>query len=120
MVPTPELRTRLRKLLDERIPESGRDTDTRLLDEDLDEILLESANVFAAAAMGWTMKAGMLQSEMGDVERLTLGQETEQLVSLRDRVTYALGMAERYASMAKASRPGSVMLRVKPAEEWRP
>ena len=65
MAPSPELRTRLRKLLDERIPDGGRDTDTRLLDEDLDEILTESASVFAAAAMGWTVKAGMLQSEMG-------------------------------------------------------
>lgn len=120
MTPTAELRTRLRKLLDERIPAGGSDTDTRLLDEDLDEILTESGSVFAAAAMGWTMKAGMLQSEMGDVEKLTLGQETEQLVSLRDRLTYALGMADKYASMAKASGQGSVMLRAKPAEEWRP
>lgn len=120
MTPTPELRARLRKLVDERVPAGGTEADTRLTDDDLDEILTESAGLFAAAAMGWTMKAGMLQSEMGDVERLTLGQETEQLVSLRDRLTYALGMADKYAAMAKASGPGSMMLRAKPAEEWTP
>lgn len=116
MTPTDALRTRLRKLLDERIPEGGTDADTRLLDEDLDELLLEAANVFGAAAMGWTMKAGMYQSEMGDVERLTLGQETEQLISLKDRLTYALAMADKYASMANVQTAGGVMLRIKPPE----
>lgn len=116
MTPTEALRARLRKLLDERIPEGGKDTDTRLLDEDLDELLAESTCVFGAASMGWTMKAAMLQSEMGDVERLTLGQETEQLVSLRDRVTYALAMSDKYAAMAKAQKPGSLVLRIQPPE----
>lgn len=112
MIPTDALRTRLRKLLDERIPAGGKDTDTRLLDEDLDELLIEAANIFGAAAMGWTLKAGMFQSEMGDVERLTLGQETEQLVSLKDRLAYALGMADKYGGMANAPKGGSMMLRV--------
>lgn len=120
MSPTAELRARLRKLLDERVSAGGTEADTRFLDADLDEILAESAGLFAAAAMGWTMKAGMLQSEMGDVERLTLGQETEQLVSLRDRLAFALGMADKYTAMAKASGLGSVMLRARPAEEWHP
>lgn len=116
MLPTAELRVRLRKLLDERIPESGIDADTRFLDEDLDELLFEAIHVFDAASLGWTMKAAMLQSEMGDVERLTLGQETEQLISLRDRLAYALAMAEKYEAMAKAQRTGSLVLRVKPPE----
>lgn len=116
MTPTEELRARLRKLLDERIPTDGTDADTRFLNEDLDEILTDSTSVFGAAAMGWTMKAAMLQSEMGDVERFTAGQETEQLVSLRDRLTYALAMSDKYAAMAKAQRPGSLMLRISPPE----
>jgi hypothetical protein len=120
MVPTDELTTRLRKLIDERIPADGQDTDTRFTDADLDEVLREADSVFAAAAMCWTMKAGMLQSEMGEVERLTLGQETEQLVSLRDRLSYALTMADKYAAMAKASKPGSVILKAKLSKEWRP
>lgn len=120
MKPTPELRARLRKLLDERVPLDGAENDTRFADEDLDEVLAESSGLFAAAAMGWTMKAGMLQSEMGDVEKLQLGQESEQLVSLKDRLAYALGMADKYAAMAKASTAGSVVLKVKPAEGWRP
>ena len=120
MTPTAELRTRLRKLLNELIPPNGTEADTRFTDDDLDEMLTESSSLFAAASMGWTMKAGMLQTEMGDVERLTLGQETEQLVSLRDRLAYALGMADKYASMAKSSGVGSVMLRTEPAEVYTP
>jgi hypothetical protein len=116
MTPTDALRTRLRKLLDERIPEDGSAADTGFTDDDLDELLLESASVFGAAAMGWTMKAGMLQSEMGDVEQITAGQESERLVSLKDRLEYALTMAGKYAVMAKAHGPGSMMLRVQRPE----
>ncbi len=115
MTPTPELRTKLRKLLDERIPEDGSDADTRFSDADIDELLIEATNIYEAAAAGWTLKAGMLQSEMGEVERLTLGQETEQLVSLRDRLSYALTMAETYSRMA-TSHMGSVILKFKPPE----
>lgn len=111
MIPTPGLTTRLRKLLDERIPEGSKDSDTRFLDEDLDELLIEARSIYEAASVGWTMKAGMFQAEMGDVERVTLGQETEALVSLEDRVDYALRMAEKYEAIAKASA-GSVVLKL--------
>lgn len=111
-----EPRVRLRKLLDEVIPAGGSDSNTRFSDADLDEMLLEAGNVFGAAAMGWTMKAGMLQREMGDVERVTSGQETEQLVPLKDRLDYALKMAAKYEGMAKAGGVGSVMLRITPPE----
>ncbi len=116
MTPTDALRTRLRKLLDERIPEGGSAASTRFTDNDLDELLLESSSIFGAASIGWTMKAAILQSEMGDVERFTAGQETEQLVSLRDRLTYALTMADKYAAMARAQGVGSIILRVQPPE----
>jgi hypothetical protein len=116
MTPTNELRTRLRKLLDERIPAGGFDVDTRFSDEDLDELLIEATSIFAAASMGWTMKAGMFQAEMGDVERITLGQESEQLVSLKDRLDFALRMADKYAAMAKATATGSLMLKLTPPE----
>ena len=116
MTPTDALRTRLRKLLDERIPEGGSTASTRFTDNDLDELLLESSSIFGAASMGWTMKAGMLQAEMGDIEEFTAGQETEQLVSLKDRLAYALAMADKYAAMAKAQSVGSMILRVQPPE----
>lgn len=116
MTPDENLRTRLRKLIDEQVPAGGTEADTRFTDADLDELLLEASSIFGAASMGWTMKAGMLQREMGDVERFTVGQESEQLVSLKDRLDYALKMAEKYAAMEKAQGPGSMVLRLTPPE----
>jgi len=116
MTPTDALRTRLRKLLDERIPEGGSTASTRFTDNDLDELLLESSSIFGAASMGWTMKAGMMQSEMGDIEQITAGQETERLVSLKERLGYALTMAENYKVLARSQGSGSLMLGIRQPE----
>ena len=42
MTPTDKLRGRLRRLLDEKIPPSGTDADTRFSDEELDDLLEEA------------------------------------------------------------------------------
>ena len=115
MTPTPELRTKLRKLLDERIPEGGSDTDTRFSDTDLDELLVEATNIYEAAATGWTMKAAMFQRELGQIESYSVGQERYDMRKLQDMVNYALKMAETYSRMA-ASSLGSVILKFKPPE----
>jgi len=115
MTPTPELRTKLRKLLDERIPEGGSDADTRFSDADIDELLTDASNIYGAAAAGWTMKAGMLQRELGQIESYAVGQERYDMRKLQDMVNYALKMAETYSSIA-ASRMGSVILKFKPPE----
>lgn len=112
MTPTAELRTRLRKLLNEVIPPGGTESDTRFLDADLDELLLEARNIYGAAAAGWTMKAGMLQ---GQIERYSVGQEQYDLTSLKDQMAHALAMADRYADMAKVSG-GSIVLKITPPE----
>lgn len=115
MTPTPELRTRLRKLLDEQIPVSGTEADTRFTDADLDELLTEAVNLYGAAAAGWTMKAGMYQREMEDLEGYSLGDRQEKLTSLRDRQAYALAMAQQYAAMAQTGL-GTVILQVQAPE----
>lgn len=115
MTPTPELRTRLRKLLDEQIPAGGSEVDTRFSDADLDEILTEAGCVFGAAAAGWTMKAGMYQREMEGLESYILGDRQEKLTALRDRQAYAFDMARQYATMAQSSL-GSVILQVQSPE----
>jgi len=115
MTPTPELRTKLRKLLDERIPENGSDADTRFSDTDLDELLVEATNIYEAAATGWTMKAAMFQRELGQIESYSVGQERYDMRKLQDMVNYALKMAETYSRMA-ASRMSSVILKFKPPE----
>lgn len=115
MTPTTELRAKLRKLLDERIPDGGSDADTRFLDADLDELLVDAANIYEAVAAGWTLKAGMLQQELGQIESYAVGQERYDMRKLQDMVNYALKMAETYSRMA-ASSMGSLVLRFQPPE----
>lgn len=115
MIPTPELRTKLRKLLDERIPDGGSDADTRFLDADLDELLVEATNIYEAAAAGWTLKAGMFQRELGQIESYAVGQERYDMRKLKDMLDYALKMAETYSRMA-TSGMGSMILRIQPPE----
>jgi hypothetical protein len=112
MTTTPELRLRLRKLLNEQIPEGKTDADTNFLDEELDTLIEEAVNIYSAAAAGWTMKAGMLQAQ---IEDYTIGQERYTMTSLKDQLDYALSMAQQYANMAKVSG-GSVMLKITPPE----
>lgn len=109
MTPTDALRTRLRKLLHERIPADGSAADTRFSEEDIDELLEDAPTLCEAAAAGWTMKAGMYQAEMDGLEQTQLGQESFRLTSLKDRMEYALAMADRYRLMA-ASGVGSRIL----------
>ena len=115
MTPTPELRTKLRKLLDERIPEDGSDADTRFSDEDIDELLIDATNIYEAAAEGWTRKAAMYQRELGQIQSYAVGQERYDLANVKDMLEYALMMAETFRQMAARSM-GSTILRFKPPE----
>lgn len=112
MTPTDGLRAKLRRLLDERIPPGGSDQDTRFLDEEIDDLIKGARSIYEAAAAGWTEKAGMYQREMADLEQTTTGQETYRLTSLRDRLEYALKMAETYAAMAAGEAGGSRLMKV--------
>lgn len=103
MTPTAELRTRLRKLLDEVIPTGGTESDTRFLDADLDELLAEARNVFGATSAGWTMKAGMIARELGNLQSHSVGQEQYVIVNLQTAQRTALEMADRYDGMARAA-----------------
>jgi len=115
MTPTTELRAKLRKLLDERIPEGGSDADTRFTDAEVDELLSEAANIYAAAAIGWMRKAAMFQREAGQIQSYTVGQERYDLAKASELLEYALKMAETYSRLA-ASSIGSVILKFKPPE----
>ena len=115
MQPTDELVKELRELIDEVIPEGGAEKDTRFSDDQLKKILSESRNIYAAAATGWTLKAGMFQRELGQIESYAVGQERYDMRKLQDMVNYALKMAETYSRMAAGSI-GSVILKFKPPE----
>lgn len=115
MKPTPELRQELRELLDEVIPEDGKDTDTRFTDAQIDRLLERARNIYAAAAEGWTRKAAMIQRELGQIQSYSVGQERYDMAKASELLEYALKMAETYSRMA-ASSMGSVILKFKPPE----
>lgn len=111
MTPTKQLRERLRKLLNETIPDDGDEKDTNFTDEEIDELLTEADNIFVAASVGWTMKAGMLQSE---IQKYGVGDENYDITPLRDRLNHALVMAEHYKGMSEGESGGSFILRSEP------
>ena len=115
MTPTAELREELRELLDEAIPEGGSESDTRFTDAQPDRLLSKSRNIYAAAAEGWTIKAGMLQRELGQIEQYGVGAENYKVVNLTTAISAALNMAKTFRNMA-ASTMGSVILKFKPPE----
>jgi hypothetical protein len=112
MTPTANIRTRLRKLLNEVIPVGGTESDTQFTDTELDELLTEAMNIYGAAAAGWTIKAGLLQ---GQIESYAVGQERYDLTSLKDQLAYALAMSGHYASTAQVST-GSRLFGFEPPE----
>lgn len=112
MTSTPEVMSKLRKLLNEQIPAGKTDADTNFLDEELDTLLGQSTNIYSVVAAGWTMKAGMLQAQ---IEDYTVGIERYSMTSLKDQLEYALTMSQQYANMAK-SLGGSIILNIRPPE----
>lgn len=96
MTPTPELRTRLRALIDERIMPGQSPVDTRFTDEELDEIITASSTLEAAAAEAWTRKATRAFSERGGLEKSRAGDESHEFVSLKEYRDHCLAMAELF------------------------
>lgn len=103
MTPTPELRERLRRLLDERIPTGGSDTDTRFPDDELDEILADAVNLHLAAAEGWRRKAAVIARELGPVAATRAGDTSVEAVRVTELQSYCLQMAAEYERLGKAA-----------------
>ena len=112
MTPTAELRERLRRLIDERIPPGGTDADTRFTDAELDEVLAGARTLEEAAAECWELKAARAMSERGGLEAADAGDESLKFVSLVDYRDHCLRMAELYRR--KASRSGSRLFAFEP------
>lgn len=98
MTPTPELRERLRRLIDEVIPQGGTEADTRFTDAELDEILEAAQYIEEAAAECWERKAARAMSERGGLEESQAGDQRFRFVSLTDFRDHCMRMAELYRS----------------------
>jgi len=106
MTPTDELRTELRELLDEVIPEGGTESDTRFLNTQIDALLTAASDINEAAASGWTRKALWAMSERGGLQESQAGNEKLKFVDLEKYRDHCLAMAKMFRDQvpAKGSR----------------
>lgn len=107
MTPTDELRTKLRRMIDESIPPGGTDADTRFPNDEIDELLTEASTLEQAASEGWTRKAARAMSERGGLEESQAGDERHKFVSIEAYREHCLAMAKVYAG--KAGRRSRLM-----------
>lgn len=114
MTPTAELRTRLRRALDEAIPAGGTADSTRFTDEEIDEFLTEAASLPAAAAEGWTRKAARAMSERGGLDESQAGDQKFKFVSIAAYRDHCLAMARLYSDQIAGA--GSRALELEPPD----
>lgn len=87
--------TALRLLINERIPATGSDADTRFTDNELAAILERMGlSMYAAAAEAWYVKAGMFEM-MIDVDESGSNRNLDQIFK------HAISMGDRYARAFK-------------------
>ncbi|AJA42409.1 hypothetical protein AJ85_05675 [Alkalihalobacillus alcalophilus ATCC 27647 = CGMCC 1.3604] len=117
MKATVELQERLRLMLNDRIPKGGSEEDATFSNAEIVNLLEEATTIYKGAAVGWTLKAALLQ---GDIESYGVGQEKYDLTSLKDQYEHALAMAKQYSVLAleqeetaTGSRRSGRMLKVK-------
>lgn len=99
MIPTEELRTELREMLDEVIPDGGTESNTRFTNDQLDKLLNKTQNINETAAAGWKLKAAWAMSERGGLEVSQAGDEKHQFVKLTEYRDHCLSMAKMFAEM---------------------
>lgn len=118
MTPTAELRTQLRALLNERIPEGGTAANTRFSDADIDRLLEASLTINEAAWRGWVEKASIVYEENDGVMEKRVGSEVLKLTTPKDKWTFALEMAAYYEGLIPLPEgSGSRLFGFEPPEE---
>jgi hypothetical protein len=96
MVPTVEDRTRLRALLDERVPAGGTDLDTNFPDPEVDAILIGADTMEEAAAEGWLRKAAKAFSMSAGLSQVTVGAERFTFYDPKDFAEFARKMSDQF------------------------
>ncbi|RIJ63610.1 hypothetical protein [Rummeliibacillus sp. POC4] len=73
--------------------------ETRFTDDDITDLLDDYPSINKAISVGWTMKAGKLQQEMGNIEEYSTGNERYKYQSLTNLLNAALKMADKYEEL---------------------
>lgn len=108
MVPTDELRTELRELLDEVIPAGGTESNTRFTNAQIDALLTTAFDINEAAANGWRRKALKAMSERGGLQESQAGNEKLKFIDIETYRDHCLKMAEMFRNMTP--RRGSKLM----------
>lgn len=98
---TPDTIARLRRILNERIPAGGQDSDTRFTDAEITSTLADCDLIEAAAALLWEEKAAMVAEEP---DRFAMGDESITLGSPSELRKHAVSMAAQYRKLAEEKR----------------
>jgi hypothetical protein len=114
MTPMDDLRTTLRKYLNEKIPPDGTAADTNFSDTEIDVLILDANNLYRAAVVGWTIKSGLIDPRQ--TEDYTTGQERYKKTSAKDQQDIASKMIDHYTKLSDSIKPGSLLLQIKPPE----
>lgn len=114
MTPTDELRTQLRRMVDEAIPAGGSDTDTRFTNAEIDELLTDASVIEDAAAEGWFRKAARAMSERGGLESSQAGDEAFKFVSIEAYRDHCLAMYQAYKQ--RTPGVGSLVFELQPPD----
>jgi len=109
MTVTDALKTTLRRLLAEKVPDGGSASDTRFDDDEIESLIEDASNIYAAASQGWLEKAGMVRSELGDVAQHAHGDSSWQMTALKDLAEYCDKMSAHYSGKAKS---GSLVIQM--------
>lgn len=97
MQPTPALRTALRILIDEPVPDGGADEDTLFANDEIDGLLSAADDLYAAAGSGWRLKAGrVVSASAGEITESAVGAERYRFVDPATRAKLAADMAAMY------------------------
>lgn len=99
LIPSSELRTQLRELIDEVIPIPGTPADTRFSDSQVDTLLSVARHIHEAAVIGWRSKAARAMSERDGLEESQAGDEKHKFVSIEKYRDHCLIMAKMYADL---------------------
>jgi hypothetical protein len=95
MIITQDLVDTTRKLLNESIPQSGTEADTRFTDAMIEAVLLTSDTINQALYFLWTQKVGLVQSG-GEIKQISADGDTITKYTKMDYVKMCMETAQGY------------------------
>lgn len=104
MTITAELIKRIRKLLNEEIPQDGTEADTHFSDVDISMTIGNSESENHTLYILWTQKAGLIQKDMDGIKSINAGGESIEKYTAADYAALCLKTAQGYKEAWEAEK----------------